>query len=125
MNINDAIAQIDRSKPNTVDRADKIAWLDRLDRMAIIEVFGTHEGAEEYEDFAGYGPETDGDTVLLIPAPFDAVYISWMESQIDYRQAEYDRYGNSAAMFSSQYAAFADFWNRTHEPNGGTMKFIP
>ncbi len=68
---------------------------------------------EEYEP---YEYNRDADKVLLIPDQFNGVYTSYLFSKIDFNNAEVDRYNMDAAMFSSEWAAYAGWYRRTHKP---------
>lgn len=123
MKICDAISQIDRLKHNTYSVADKVSWLSRLDAMAKRLIIDTHEGGEEVP-FSGYDDTTDTGTEMLIPAPFDEVYIRWLEAQIDYANAEYDSYNNSIQMFQTAYDQYEAWYNRTHMPIGKPVVYF-
>lgn len=74
--------------------------------------------------FAGYDDTTDQKTELLIPAPYDEVYLRWMEAQIDYHNGEYDKYNNAIDMFNTAYTGYQNYYNRTHMPKGKSFKFF-
>ena len=122
MKIIEAINRIDSLKHNTYTQSDKVAWLSRLDAMVKNHIIDTHEGNER--TFTGYDDSTDLQTELLIPAPYDEVYLRWMEAQIDYHNGEYDRYNNAIDMFHTAYSAYENYYNRTHMPNGKKFKFF-
>ena len=115
MTIIEAINRIDLIKPNTFERLEKTRWLSTLDGMIKSMIIDTHEGGENVT-FKGYDAETDTTTVLLVPAPYDEIYLYWLESKIDYWNAEYARYQNSMIMYNTAYAAFEQYYNRTHRP---------
>lgn len=123
MTIIEAITGLDAHKRNAYSQEDKVKWLSRLDSMAKRLVIDTHEGGEETV-FDGYGDDTDLHTVLLIPAPFDEVYLRWMEAQIDYANGEYDRYNNAIEMFNTAWEAYRNDYNRNHMPLGTKFKFF-
>lgn len=50
------------------------------------------------------------------PYPHTTVCICITGAQIDYHNAEYARYNNGIGAFSSVYAEYADWYNRTHTP---------
>ena len=50
--------------------------------------------------------------------------LSWLECQIDYANAEFGKYNNSAAMFQAEYDAFANWYNRTHKPKGTRIRYF-
>lgn len=120
MTIHEAIAEVDEVKPNTYGQAEKIRWLSRLDARVQQEILDTHEynDGEEPPEYEGYGPDTDGETELLVPSPHDEIYVLWLEAQIDYANREYDSFNNSNAMFESVFGAFRNAYNRTHLPKG-------
>ena len=123
MKIIDALRAIDALKPNGFDDADKIRWLSELDGRIKIEVIDTHEGGDAVT-FEGYGEETSTDTVMLVPAPFEDIYIKWLESKIDYANAEYGKYNNSSIAFNNVFTAFSKYYHSKNMPKRTTLKFF-
>ncbi len=120
MTIREAISEIDNLKPNMYGYPDKIRWLSRLDGRIQQEILDTHDYNEGEEDpeFSGYTPDTEDDTELLAPAPYDEIYVHWLAAQIDYANREFDSFNSSNAMFESVFTAFRNAYNRTHMPKG-------
>ena len=102
MTILEAISRVDSVKPNSYSQTEKIAWLSRIDATIKNEIIDTHEGAENIT-FNGYDNDTDTNTELLVPAPYDEVYIRYLEMQIDYANNEYGKYNNSMVMYNAAY----------------------
>ena len=123
MTINEAITQIDSLKTNTYTPADKIAWLSRADLLIQKNIIDTHEGPED-KRFEGYTEETDPDTLLLAPAPFDEMYIRYLEAQIDYSNGEYAKYNNSILMFNAAFEDYANYYNRNNMPKSAGNRFL-
>ena len=123
MKISEAISRLDSLKHNTYSQSDKVEWLSRLDSMVKNHIIDTHEGADEVT-FTGYDDSTDLQTELLVPAPYDEVYLRWMEAQIDYTNGEYSKYNNSIDMFHTSFDSYANYYNRTHMPKGKKFKFF-
>lgn len=123
MTIIEAISKIDSFKPNNYTQTDKIEWLSRLDVMVKKEIIDTHEGGENIV-FEGYKEDEDVNTELLVPAPYDEIYLRWLEAQIDYANEEYGRYNNSMTMFNSSFTGYSNYYNRTHMPKGHARKFF-
>lgn len=123
MTIIEAINALDTLKFNTYTQDDKVAWLSRADAMVKKLIIDTHEGAENV-DFTGYDADTPLDTVLLVPSPFDEVYLRWMEAQIDYHNGEYDKYNNAIIMYNTAFEAFQSYYNRTHMPVQKGRRFL-
>ena len=123
MTIIEAINRIDAIKPNSYSQAEKIRWLSTLDGVIKTNIIDTHEGAEAVS-FDGYTDETNIATKLLVPAPYDEIYLFWLESKIDYWNGEMGRYNNSISMYNTAYAEFEKYYNRTHMPKGKKFKFF-
>ena len=123
MKIIEAINRIDSLKHNTYSQNDKVAWLSRLDSMVKRLIIDTHEGGEEVT-FTGYDDSTAMDTEMLVPAPFDEVYLRWLEAQIDYHNGEYDKYNNAIEMYQAAYDGYANYYNRNNMPKGKAIKYF-
>lgn len=123
MTLMDAIYRIDTIKPNSYLQEEKIKWLSALDGTIKAEIIDTHEDGEGVV-FNGYNENTVLTTALLVPHPYDEIYIRWLESQIDYANGEYGKYNNSMAMYNTAYNAFANYYNRNHMPKGKKLKFF-
>ena len=123
MKIMEVLYRIDSVKPNSYSQSEKIKWLSSLDGIVKKEIIDTHEGGEDVS-FEGYNENSDLSIVLLVPAPYDDIYLRWLEAQIDYANGEYGKYNNSIALFNTAYTAFANHYNRTHMPKGSNIKFF-
>ena len=115
MTISEAISRTDNVKPNAYDETTKILWLSELDGMIKTEIIDTHQDGESIP-FNGYDIDTDGTTELLVPAPYDVLYLRYLEMKIDYSNSEYNKYNNSTVMFNAAYSAFENYYNREHMP---------
>lgn len=117
MTLMESLHRIDTIKPNSYSQAEKIKWLSTLDGMIKTEIIDTRKGSENVV-FNGYTEDTDLTTILLVPAPYDELYLFWLESKIDYWNGEVGKYNNSIAMFNEAYSTFAKYYNRTNMPKG-------
>ena len=122
MKLAQAIAGIDKLKSNPYDRAEKLLWLSTLDGMVKTRILDAYEGGREQE-FSSYTEETPDETQLLIPAPYDQIYLWYLAAQMDYYNGEITRYNNAIALFESGYEAFARYYHRTHRPLPGRTGF--
>lgn len=121
MTIIEAIAKINNIKPNSFTQDQKIGWLSTLDGMIKRFVIDTHEGGEDII-FNGYDADSIN-TELLVPAPFDGIYMRWLEAQMDYANGEYGKYNNAIITYNTEYEAFANYYNRTHMPKAKGTRF--
>ena len=129
MTIQEVLSEVDGLKPNEYTDAEKIKWLDHIERTLYLELFALREGdpteTTEINDdneetttsgFSGYTEDTDQDTELLVPEPYSDLYKHYIMAQIDYSQAEYERYAASSSMFNNAYQNFVNYWIRNHKP---------
>ena len=123
MTIIEAINQLDSLKHNTYSQNDKIRWLSGLDWMVKKQIIDTHAGSDQIT-FTGYDETSDINTELLIPAPYDEVYLRWLEAQIDYANGEYGKYNNAITMFNTAFDAFSKYYTRNNMPVSNGPRFI-
>jgi hypothetical protein len=123
MTILEAINRVDSTKPNSYTQVEKVDWLSTLDGVIKTNIIDTHEGGENVV-FNGYDADTSLDTELLIPAPYDDIYIRWLEARIDYANGEINKYNNSLTAYNDAYMLYANYYNRKHMPKGSKFKFF-
>ena len=123
MTIKEAITRLDALKFNTYTQEDKVEWLSRLDSAVKLQIIDSHGGADNVT-FNGYDEDTPDNTVLLVPAPYDEVYLRWMEAQIDYHNGEYDKFNNSIIMYNTAFDAYQKHYTRTHMPVHSGRRFL-
>ena len=116
MTIQEALDLADQMKPNMLPRPVKIRFLNELEGMIHEEILMRHEHTEEEETRPEYGTETDPGTELLVPSPYDMVYVYWLMSRIDHVNMEMDKYNNDRLLFENAYQQAGDWWNRTKMP---------
>ena len=116
MTIIEAINEVDALLPgNGVSESDKRRWLSRFDGNIKASVIDTHEGGESIL-FTPYDDDTDADTVLLVPHPYDDVYVFLLEAMVHYVNGETARYNNAMAQHSAVFEEYKKWYNRTHMP---------
>lgn len=123
MTIKEAISRVDALLHNTYSTVDKVRWLSDLDGMVKLEIIDTHAGGENIQ-FGGYDVQTDMDKELLVPAPYDKIYLRWLEAQIHKHNDENKQYNNAIVLYNGEWQSFADYYNRTHMPLGGGKRFL-
>ena len=122
MKVIEAIQKVDALKPNNYSQEDKIKWLSTLDGIIKTEIIDTHEGGSEVI-FNGYDMNSL-ETELLVPAPYDEIYIKWLEAQINYNIGEIGKYNNSMTMYNTALSTFERYYNRKHMPKGHKFKYF-
>ena len=121
MKIIEAISKIDSQMHNTYNQSDKLGWLSTLDGL-VANIINAYEGDPVI--FTGYNAKTDLSMELLAQAPYDAMYLRWLEAQIHYNNGEYDKYNNAIDTFTTDLKGFKNYYNRTHMPKGKKFKYF-
>lgn len=117
MTINEVLDEVDRiAKNNSIDRNQKIKWLDRLDRSIFNDLLQYKK--DNVETFDGYNVDDDEDTELLAVKPYDELYVYYVLAQINLIQQEIDFYNNNYAIYEDKYRNYRDFINRTYRTKG-------
>ena len=115
MTVTDTLSQADELRLNTISDEQKAAWVMGLDQQI-----------GERIDMASYvhnWPADDGE--LLLPAPYDRVYVLYLCSQIDYYNNETALYGNDKAVYDEAMSEAMAWWRRQHCPdNTGNVQVM-
>lgn len=112
MTINEAIARADDLRDNTMAPNIKIAWLQMVDQQVYHEIIKGRVGADavtmpDYSD-------NNGEQVLLVPPPYDMLYVYRLEAEICYKSEEIDRQANALTRYNELMDAFAKQYAREH-----------
>lgn len=117
MTINEVLDEVDRiAKNNSIDRNQKIKWLDRLDRSIFNDLLQYKK--DNIETFDGYDVDDDEDTELLAVEPYDELYVYYVLAQINLVQQEVKYYNNNIAVYEEKYRNYRNFINRTYRSKG-------
>ena len=123
MTISQAIERTDGLIHNTYSQEEKVQWLSMVDASVKEQVIDTHEDPPGVT-FEGYGPDTELETVLLVPEPYSDLYVRWLEAQIHYYNGEYGKYNQALAMYNAAFGAYVNHYNRTHMPKGQHFRYF-
>ena len=115
MTISEAITQLQAVKENQYDDETLVRWISDLEGTLYADIVKNHEGSEDIPH-GRYSVDTDMDTVLMVPEPYSDIYIKYLMAQVDYHNAEMQRYTNSMIMYNVALDAFAGWYNRNNMP---------
>ena len=127
MRLQQAMDRVDEMRPNMQDQALKIAWLSELDGLIWQELIKKHwMTVEEFDSYPkdenglpvmpSYDEDTDPEQKLLVPAPYDNIYVYWLMAKIDEQTLEQEKYNNDRMLFNGSWESFSDYWTRNHMP---------
>lgn len=107
-----ALTRIDAICPNAWDETAKLLWLNECESMIQTRILGTAP-----EQCITYNADTDRSTKLLVPAPFDRLYVYYVIAMCDYAAHETAHYADSMMLFNAALDEYAKWYQRT---NGAT-----
>lgn len=110
MTIYETIARVDRLRDNTMPTDEKISCLEHVDRMIYEELVKGREG-EESVAYPDYGDE---DKELLVPPPFDMLYVYRLEAEIYYTYGEIKKQANALIRYNELISGYAAKYIREH-----------
>lgn len=110
--INEVMARVKRTKPNTIEEKDQARWLLTVDGRVYEEV--TKADVPDVTPAKSW-PE-DGDRHLLAQSPYDSIYDLYLTAMICFALGEYSDYNNIAQQFELTFNDFRAWWRRHHVP---------
>ena len=109
MTISEAISQTRKLSGNAVDDNTMCRWLSELDGRLMLDFY---KGSE----WMAYALPQDADHELLVPFPWDELYVHYLEAMVYYSNGEFERYRNSYEMYNKKELDFRQWYARTHVP---------
>ena len=112
MLISEALAAAGALTGQTVDGAAAVRWLSELDGRLAFELY-------RMAAWTPYDPADDLQSELLVPFPWDGLYVHHLEAMTYYATGEYARYENARIMTEKLLGEYKAHVRRTHRPPGG------
>lgn len=139
MTIKEAIDKVNELNPNQYSEEIKVDWLSRLDYQIFEDIILTHKpnfphifpkkimpkgNALNLPEETWYFPKPkykqysveNMTEPLLVPFPFDELYIAYLQMKIAEANQETAQYNNYALLYNSHYKNYAVHYNKDHEP---------
>lgn len=117
MTLKEAVDRFDHLYPNPLTIAEKRKILSDFDGQLFAQVLVHYEGTPDI--FTGYDETAAPDTALLVPYPYDDVYLKLLCAETDAVCGDTARYNNSAALFNAAYEQYVAHVNRTRTRRDG------
>lgn len=109
MTISEAISQTRKLSGNAVDDNTMCRWLSELDGRLMLDFY---KGSE----WMAYALPQDADHELLVPFPWDELYVHYLEAMVYYSNGEYERYRNSYEMYNKKELDYRKWYARNQLP---------
>ena len=114
-----ALTRIDAICPNAWDETAKLLWLNECESMIQTRILGTAP-----EQCITYDADTDRSTKLLVPAPFDRLYVYYVIAMCDYAAHETAHYADSMMLFNAALDEYAKWYQRTNGATASTPGLV-
>lgn len=136
------IEQYNAERPNQTDDAVKVTWLRKCEQMLINEIYVQHEHDLEDEtrqelnvegstliiesagSFEDHISNFDMDTALLVPEPYDDLYIYYLDQRIAFNANDKARYNTAVTMYNNALLTYQQYFNRTYETKKISKKLL-
>ena len=114
-----ALTRIDAICPNAWDETAKLLWLNECESMIQTRILGAAP-----EQCITYDADTDRSTKLLVPAPFDRLYVYYVIAMCDYAAHETAHYTDSMMLFNAALDEYAKWYQRTNGATASTPGLV-
>ena len=103
MTIQTLINKVQEEKPNTFSNEKLLSFINEIESDVAEQV---NMDQRVYSD-------DDTDVELMVPAPYDRLYVSYVKAMIDYSNEEYPSYQLNASQHMQDFRDFLDWVVRT------------
>ena len=100
----EVLALVAELKPHDHSDAVMLRWLDEIEQRVALEIHGKARG--------GVDPLYGAKEQLLVPAPYDRIYWTYLVAMLDFVSGNLERFESSNALFKEAYAEYARFVQR-------------
>lgn len=136
------IEQYNAERPNQVADELKVLWLRKFEHIIINEVLISHEHDLEDENKKGlkvvgstlvissagsFEKHIDNfglDTYLLVPEPYDDVYLYYLDQRIALNNNDKTRYNTASIQYNNALLTYQQYVNRTYITKKTRKKLI-
>ena len=117
MRIDKLLKIVQTLKPTPFGNDILLMWVNEVEGMVQTEVLLRSTADLTPYELDGQGEPTAAE--LVVPYPFDRLYLQYLLAQIDYANGEYTKYQNSMQMFNACYTDYVHHVAETIAPADG------
>lgn len=103
------ISQVQEVNPTAYSEEKLTSWISELDGKLSIELL-------KRETPVSYSYPEDQNAKVLVPAPYDCLYLYYCIAMCDFFDREMDRYTNDMQMFNAALDDWKSYYQRTNKP---------
>lgn len=120
MIISNLIGYVNSVKPHNFDNSVLIRWLNEVEGRIQTEIYliDIHE-IVQYDWSDSWTSDRKAEELakeLLVPAPYDDIYTTYILAEIDNANGEYNRYANTKAQFDKVFAEYSRYIAQHYAP---------
>lgn len=97
MTASEAIATAKETRQGAIDYSQYLKWINVLEGRVQVELMGKHPN-----EIIKYTQEDDNKE-LLVPHPYDEIYVYYLCAMTDFFNEEWDIYANDADVFEKKF----------------------
>ncbi len=106
MIVSETIEKVKERKPNAYEDHTLLEWLNEIEARVQRDLLDTAP-----EGIFSYSIERDMERELLLPKPYDVVYLHYIIAMIEFNQQEYEAYNNTVELLNSTFSAAQKYYN--------------
>lgn len=111
MTVAEIIDRFNIERPNQTEDSVKVPWLKQVEWTIYNDVIKMYDDVDlELEDF-------DMDSELIVPVPFEDIYINWLDAKIGFNSGDTGRYTRAMTQYNNLLLNYQQFYNRSTTPN--------
>lgn len=114
MKVSEALEKVKERKPNAYDDHMLLEWLNEIEARVQRELMDTPP-----EGIFSYTITDHMEHELLLPKPYDVLYLNYIIAMIEFNQQEYEAYNNTVDLVNTQFADAQNYYNTKYGRDSG------
>lgn len=114
MKIKDIISYVDSVKPNAFSDDVKVQWINEVEGFVQTDVM-----LLDITEIITYRYPEDRETELLVPAPHNKIYYTYLTAMVDFANGEYNKYANTLQMYNEFLDEYMTWYSDHYRPADG------
>jgi len=106
MTVKEAIEKAKDRKPNAFPDEELIDWLNEFEARVQVELMQIAPEAVVSYDLAD-----DAEKAMLLPKPFESMYVDYICMMIQFNQEEWTAYNNTSLMLNASFNEAQKYYN--------------
>lgn len=118
MTVSEIINRYNTERPNQVEDSIKVDMLKRCEHGVLNDVVEMYDDADELLEEFGLDYE------LIVPEPYDDIYIYYLDQRIAMNNNDLIRYNRVMTEYNNAMVSYQQYFSRTTRPKKATKHMI-